>query len=82
MSPFAWRALMATAAAAAPVAADAQVWRLHQPHVLGASLDLAVVTADPASALAAARAARIAASARAGSGVTAARSSEAPRTCG
>jgi thiamine biosynthesis lipoprotein len=50
---------MATAAAAAPVAADAQVWRLHQPHVLGASLDLAVVTADPASALAAARAARV-----------------------
>ena len=52
---------MATAAALAPATAGAQtrhVWRLHEPHVLGASLDLAVVTADPAVALAAARAAR------------------------
>ncbi len=59
MSPFAWRALMA-AAAMAPAAVEAQaqtpVWRLHQPHVLGASLDLTVVTADPALALAAGRA--------------------------
>ncbi|MGZ3401620.1 MAG: DUF2271 domain-containing protein [Caulobacteraceae bacterium] len=56
MSGFAGRALMA-AAALAPAAAEAQVWRLHQPHVLGASLDLAVVTADPVRALTAARAA-------------------------
>jgi thiamine biosynthesis lipoprotein len=49
---------MAAAAALAPAAADAQVWRLHQPHVLGASLDLAAVTPDPALALAAMRAAR------------------------
>ena len=42
----------------APMSAEAQVWRLHQPHVLGASMDLAVVTPDPAVALAAARAAR------------------------
>jgi thiamine biosynthesis lipoprotein len=51
---------MAAGAAWAPVAAHAQVqvWRLHQPHVLGASLDLAVVTADPAVALQAARTAR------------------------
>lgn len=46
------------AAALAPASAQAQVWRLHQPHVLGASLDLAVVTADPAPALAAMRAAQ------------------------
>ena len=67
MSPDAWRALMA-AAALIPAAAEApaqvqvqvqvQAFRLHQTHVLGASLDLAVVTADPAAALAAARAAR------------------------
>jgi thiamine biosynthesis lipoprotein len=57
VSPFAWRALTA-AAVLTPAAAEAQVWRLHQPHVLGASLDLAVVAADPALALAAARAAR------------------------
>jgi thiamine biosynthesis lipoprotein len=49
---------MAAAAVTAPASAEAQVWRLHQPHVLGASLDLAVVAADPASALAAWRAAR------------------------
>jgi thiamine biosynthesis lipoprotein len=49
---------MAAASALAPAAADGPVWRLHQPHVLGASLDVAVVTADPALALAAARAAR------------------------
>lgn len=49
---------MAGAAALAPATAEAQVWRLHQPHVLGASLDLAVVSADAAAALAAARAAR------------------------
>jgi thiamine biosynthesis lipoprotein len=53
---------MAAAAALAPAAADApmdsHVWRLHQPHVLGASLDLAAVTPDPALALAAMRAAR------------------------
>ena len=59
MSPLAVRALMS---ALAPVATAAQVqvqvWRLHQPHVLGASLDLAVVAADPATALAAWRAAR------------------------
>jgi thiamine biosynthesis lipoprotein len=48
---------MAAAAVAAPAAAQGQVWRLHQPHVLGASLDLAVVTTDPAAALAGARAA-------------------------
>ena len=58
MSPHAWRALMAGTAALAPAAVDAQVWRLHQPHVLGASLDLAVMTPDPAVALAAALAAR------------------------
>lgn len=46
------------AAALAPATADAQVWRWHEPHVLGASLDLAVVTSHPAVALAAARAAR------------------------
>jgi thiamine biosynthesis lipoprotein len=59
VSPSAWRALVA-AAALAPAAAQAEVqtWRLHQPHVLGASLDLAVVTPDPAAALAAARRAR------------------------
>jgi thiamine biosynthesis lipoprotein len=53
---------MAAAAALAPATAEAQAhvqtWRLHQPHVLGASLDLAVVTTDPVLALAAARAAR------------------------
>jgi FAD:protein FMN transferase len=58
VSPFAWRALMA-AVALAPAGAQAQVWRLHQPHVLGASMDLAVVTDDPAVALAAGRAARV-----------------------
>lgn len=62
MSPLAWQALAAAAAALAPAVAEAaaetQVWRLHQPHVLGASLDLAVVSADPGAALAAARAAR------------------------
>jgi thiamine biosynthesis lipoprotein len=63
VTPAAWRMLMLGAAALsppmlAPVAAEAQVWRLHQPHVLGASLDLAVVTPDPAVALTAARAAR------------------------
>jgi thiamine biosynthesis lipoprotein len=51
-----------TAAVMAPAAAQAQtpapVWRLHQSHVLGASLDLTVVAADPVMALAAARAAR------------------------
>jgi thiamine biosynthesis lipoprotein len=46
------------AAALAPAPGGAPVWRLHQPHVLGASLDLAVVTADAAAALAAWRAAR------------------------
>jgi thiamine biosynthesis lipoprotein len=50
--------LLAGAAVIAPAASDAQVWRLHQPHVLGASLDLAVVTENPAAALAAARTAR------------------------
>ena len=59
MSPFAVRALMAALAPAATSAqTQVQVWRLHQPHVLGASLDLAVVATDPAMALAAARAAR------------------------
>lgn len=58
MTPAALRMLMAGAAALAPAAAEAQVWRLHQPHVLGASLDLAIVTDAPAVALAAARAAR------------------------
>jgi FAD:protein FMN transferase len=58
VSPAAWRALLAGGAALAPATADAQVFRLHQPHVLGASLDLAVVTDDPAAALMAARAAR------------------------
>lgn len=38
--------------------AHAQVWRTHEPHVLGASLDMAVVADHPASALAAAQAAR------------------------
>jgi thiamine biosynthesis lipoprotein len=50
------------AAATAPATAETQdlvpTFRLHQPHVLGASMDLAVVTGDPAAALAAARAAR------------------------
>jgi thiamine biosynthesis lipoprotein len=50
--------LLAGAAVMAPGASEAQVWRLHQPHVLGASLDLAVVADDPAVALKAARAAR------------------------
>ncbi len=49
---------MAALAPAAAAQTQAQVWRLHQPHVLGASLDLAVVAADPAIALAAARSAR------------------------
>jgi thiamine biosynthesis lipoprotein len=49
---------MASAAVMAPATAEAQVWRWHEPHVLGASLDLAAVTADPAAALAAWRAAR------------------------
>lgn len=52
---------MAAAAAVAPAAGQApaqHVWRLHQPHVLGASLDLTVVSAEPAVALAATRAAR------------------------
>jgi thiamine biosynthesis lipoprotein len=50
--------LGAGAAALAATAAQAQVWRFHEPHVLGASLDMAVVADDPASALTAARAAR------------------------
>jgi thiamine biosynthesis lipoprotein len=50
--------LRAGAAALAAGSAHAQAWRFHEPHVLGASLDMAVVSADPASALAAARAAR------------------------
>jgi thiamine biosynthesis lipoprotein len=46
----------AAALAAGPV--QAQVWRFHEPHVLGSSLDMAMVTDDPATAPAAARAAR------------------------
>jgi thiamine biosynthesis lipoprotein len=51
---------MAGAAVVAPTAGQAQspAWRLHQPHVLGASLDLTVVTDEPAAALAASRAAQ------------------------
>lgn len=48
----------APAALLAPAEADAPVWRLHQPFVLGASLDLAIVSDDPAAALRAAQAAR------------------------
>jgi thiamine biosynthesis lipoprotein len=63
VSPFAGRALLAAAAALTPAAAvaraDGHAWRLHQPHVLGASLDLAIVTSGPRAALAAARAARV-----------------------
>jgi thiamine biosynthesis lipoprotein len=54
-----WPILLgAGAAVLAGAAAQAQVWRFHEPHVLGASLDMAVVADDPASALTAARAAR------------------------
>ena len=58
MKSGAWGVLIGAAAAVAPAAADAQVWRLHQANVLGASLDLTIVTPDPAVALAAAHAAR------------------------
>jgi thiamine biosynthesis lipoprotein len=54
-----WRLLLgAGAAAVIGDPAQAQVWRFHEPHVLGASLDMAMVGGDPASALAAGRAAR------------------------
>lgn len=46
----------AAAVAAGPV--QAQVWHFHEPHVLGASLDMAMVAHDPAVAFTAARAAR------------------------
>lgn len=45
-------------AALAASGAQAQAWRTHEPHVLGASLDMTVVAADPDLALKAARAAR------------------------
>ena len=54
-----WPALLgAGAAALAAGEAQAQVWRSHEPHVLGSSLDMAGVADLPASAIAAARAAR------------------------
>ena len=54
-----WPILLGAGAAMLGTAtAQAQVWRFHEPHVLGASLDMAVVADDPALALTAARAAR------------------------
>ncbi|HTK35847.1 MAG TPA: DUF2271 domain-containing protein [Caulobacteraceae bacterium] len=54
-------ALLAAAGAAAvapPAQAEAQAWRFHADPVLGTSMDLAAVTAEPASARRAADAAR------------------------
>ncbi len=54
-----WPALLgASASVMVAGAAQGQVWRVHEPHVLGASLDMAIVADHPGSALAAARAAR------------------------